>query len=84
MIGEFLVTNEDELGCTNVIKHVIDTGDSKSVSPYHRYIQKEVDKKLDRMIRLGVIESAESEWANSVAIARKSSEKFVCVLMQEI
>lgn len=62
---------------TNILEHEIDTGDSvpirqryHSVSPY---VQAEMDKELERMLRLGVIQPSESPWASPVVGVRKAS-----------
>lgn len=78
-IGNFEASKPDFIGCTSLLEHEIDTGDSLPVvkrghvlSPY---VQKEVDAELDRMVRLGVIEPSRSDWANPIVVVRKASGK---------
>lgn len=72
-------TSSDDLPLTrtNILEHEIDTGDSEPIRQrYHSvspYVQAEMDKELERMIRLGVIQPSESPWANPVVGVRKSS-----------
>lgn len=77
--SRFKFSTDDEIGKTNVRSHVIDTGDAKAIvkRPYSLspYMQKEVDIELDRMVRLGIIEKAESEWANPLVCVRKPTGK---------
>lgn len=79
VISGFLFTTEGTLGTTNIFKHTIDTGDAKPIvvrpRPTSPFIQKEVDLELNRMLEMKVIEPAESDWANPIAITKKSSGK---------
>ena len=76
----FLVTRPDMLGCTTLLEHKIDTGEGKPVKmrarPLSPYIQSDLNKELDRMIRLGVVEeSGPTEWAHPIVCVRKPSGK---------
>lgn len=79
VISQFYTTKDGELGCTNILKHKIDTGNAAPVVkrpyPVSPFIQKEVDVELNRMLSLGVIEPAEGEWANPMVIVRKPTGK---------
>lgn len=78
-ISEFNYANKDSLSYSNLLSHHIDTGNSPPVvkrpHPVSPYVQKEVDLELNRMLKLGVIEEADSEWANPLVVVRKSSGK---------
>lgn len=78
-IKDFMFSSPGSLSCTNLLAHHIDTGDAKPVvkrpHPISPYVQKEVDSELDRMLTMGVIEPANSEWANPLVVVRKSSGK---------
>lgn len=79
VISQFYTTKEGELGCTNILKHRIDTGNASPVVkrpyPVSPFVQREVDLELNRMLSLGVIEPAEGEWANPMVIVRKPTGK---------
>lgn len=51
---------KEELGRTNVLCHVIDTGDAKPIKQRHFAVSPAIEKliyeELDRMISMGVIE----------------------------
>lgn len=78
-IDGFVFSNEETLGCTNLITHKIDTGlNTPVVKRAHvlsPYIQKEVDRELNRMLKLEVVEPAQSEWANPIVVVKKSNGK---------
>lgn len=75
VIGKFVVSNDDFLGCTNLILHTIDTGNAEPVVkrayPVSPYIQKAIDLELDRMLKLDIIETSCSEWANPLVAVKK-------------
>lgn len=77
VIKKFHAATDSRIGCTNIISHEIDTGNAKpvvkrayQVSPY---IQKGIDAELDRMVKLDVIETSKSDWANPIVAVRKSN-----------
>jgi hypothetical protein len=75
---------EWDLGCTNLIRHEIDTGDAKPCRqrlrrqpPSHDLIIKE---QIDTLLQQGVIEPAQSPWASNVVIVKKKDGKFrMCI-----
>lgn len=78
-IESFELSKPDQIGCTSLLEHNIDTGDNppvvKRAHVLSPYIQKEVDKELDRMLKLDVVEPAQSAWANPIVVVRKASGK---------
>lgn len=78
--SSFLIgTPEQPLGRTNVLSHDIDTGHTKPfkqryycVSPY---VQVEMDKELERMLDLDVIEPSVSAWSNPIVAIRRPNKK---------
>ena len=66
-----------ELSCTNVLKHRIDTGDATPTR--QRYYQqspeakREIEKQISGMLKNGIIEPTDSEWASSVLLVKKKS-----------
>lgn len=60
---------------THLIEHRIETGDTKPIKqryyPVSPYVQKDMDKELERMLALGVIEKSCSSWSNPIVGVRK-------------
>lgn len=78
-IEMFRFSSDSELGYTTLLEHGIDTGLEKPirqrsflVSPY---LQEEINKEVDRMLALGVIEPASSPWSNPMVAVRKPNGK---------
>lgn len=76
---KFLVSGDGCLGCTNVMKYSIDTGDSKPIKQKHYYsspyMQEIINKELDRMIKLEIVEPSSSPWANPISMCAKEERK---------
>lgn len=74
-IALFPSSKEGVIGCTKLIKHIIDTTDSKPIKQRHYtispFLQPEVNKEIERMLGLGVIEPANSPWSSPVVVVRK-------------
>lgn len=71
------------LGRTDKVKHIIDTGEASpikqryySVSPAR---QKLINKELDRMLELGVVEPSQSAWSSPIMLLDKpdGNKRFV-------
>lgn len=79
VVKEFLTSVPGKIGRTNVLKHIIETGDSPPIAqrPYYvsPYVQKEIDEEIDRMLSLGVIELSSSPWCNPVVAVKKKNKK---------
>lgn len=67
-------TSGDELGCAISVEHQIRT-DSMPIKqryyPISPAIQKIVDKELDEMLRLGIVEKSRSAWASPILLVPK-------------
>lgn len=80
----FLVSSDKLFGRTNLIEHIIDTGESKPIRqrpyPYSPYIQSQINTELDRMIKKGVIEPSSSPWSSPIVKAEKKNGKIrICL-----
>lgn len=79
VINHFPLSSPKVLGRTTLISHKIDTDDSGPIRQRYRpvspYMQKLIDAELDRMLKLDVIESSTSAWANPLVIVTKSNGK---------
>lgn len=67
------------LGKTSLLMHEIDVGSAKPIKqryyPVSPIIQADLDKEIDRMLKLGVIEISKSSWSSPVSLVRKSNGK---------
>ena len=66
---------DDELGCTSVVQHSIDTGDHAPIKQYPRrtlFVQRaQIAKLVADMERKGVISPSVSPWASPVVLVAK-------------
>ena len=85
LIGEYsdvFALNDAELGCTNMVRHSIDTGDNPPVKqrPYRTPIvyRKTISQMIDQMTEQGVIQPSMSPWASPVVLVPKKdgSQRF--------
>jgi len=75
----FALENED-LGCTNVVKHSIKTGDALPIRQrlWTRYSTEEnniIEEQITNMLKCGVIERTNSPWASNVVLVKKKDGK---------
>ena len=67
----------EDLGCTSLYTHTIDTGDAKPVrSKCYNYSPKmleDMHRGLDKWLKLGVVEPSTSEWSSPVMILPKAN-----------
>ncbi|KAG5870753.1 hypothetical protein JTB14_002937 [Gonioctena quinquepunctata] len=84
VISSFEIVNGDlRLGRTDKVTMHIDTGDALSVRqrqyPMSPFILKIMNKELDGMIELGVVEESQSDWCSSVLLENEANgEKRLC------
>lgn len=75
VIKEFLPYTEGNLTRSSVLEHFIDTSNSDPIKqkyyPVSPYVQKEIDKELNRMLNLGVIQPSTSPWSNPIVTVKK-------------
>ncbi|KAK9720031.1 hypothetical protein QE152_g22299 [Popillia japonica] len=65
----FPMRKEGEIGCTNLVEHVIESTAAPIKQRYYPIspaLQKIVDKELDEMLRLGVVQKSTSPWSSPV------------------
>lgn len=86
----FKETNGGKLGRTNLLTHKIDLveGARPKKPPQYRcspHIQKEVDKEVQRMKELDIIEESRSEWCNPLLPVKKASGEWrICLDCRKI
>ena len=72
---QILSVDEFDLGYSDILKHKIDTGDSRPVrEALRRHPQAHlqfIDDHVEKMQQAGVIEPARSEWGSNVCLAKK-------------
>lgn len=69
-------TSKDDLGETDCVLHIINTGQARFIKQAPRripiYQKEEVSQELKRMLDIGVIKPSKSPWASPIVIVRKS------------
>ena len=74
---DIFVSSADRLGRTNVTTHRIDTGAHAPIKQRMRpipFAQHDlVNRELDKMLSLGVIEPSDSPWSSPIVLARKKN-----------
>lgn len=79
VVDLFPGSKEGVIGCTKLISHIIDTNDASPIKQRHYtispFLQPEVNREIDRMLSLGVIEPANSPWSSPVVVVRKPNGK---------
>lgn len=80
VVQEYESLSDKRLGRTNLEKHVIDTGDCQPIKqryyPISPHLLPEVNKELDRMLELNVIEPSNSAWNSPVLLVPKKNGKY--------
>lgn len=67
------------LGCTNRVEHVIVTNSSPIKQRYYRVnpiVQGQINKELDEMLRLGIVEPSNSPWSSPILLVKKKDGSF--------
>lgn len=74
MLQDIFKDTPQELGCTDLVEHVIRTSAEPVKQRYYPIspaLQKLVNEELDKMLRLGIVEPSSSPWASPIVMARK-------------
>lgn len=70
--------NDDDLGRTDEIRHMMNTGESPPIRqaprtlPFHK--RKEAQEEIERMLERGIIEPSDSPWASPIVLVRKKDD----------
>ena len=66
---------DGKLGCTQHIKHTIDTGNAKPIKLPPRHLseahQEIANREMDKMLEQGIIEPCDSPWASPIVLIKK-------------
>lgn len=78
------VTSSDQLGCTDKVKHKINTGDAQPIkqAPRRQPLGKRENERVEveRMLQKDIIEPSDSEWSSPVVlITKKDGSTRFCV-----
>ena len=81
---DILALTNEQLGRTEVVKHVINTGNAKPIKErlwcVPQYAVQEVDRQVDDMLKRGIIEPSNSPWAAGVVlVCKKDNTLRFCV-----
>lgn len=74
------IRSSDRLGRTNKMIYTIDTGDAKPVKQRQYlmspYMLSHLNKELDKMIELDVVEPSQSPWSSPVLLVKKANNEY--------
>lgn len=78
MVGRYVgvfSTDDFDLGCTKLVQHKIDIGDTRPIKQALRWVpvhlQEEFDKHLQDVLERGIVSPSISPWAAPVVLVRK-------------
>lgn len=79
-----IARNDMDIGCTDLLEHHIDTGDSP---PFRRppyrvapILRKEIERQIDQFLQAGIIEPSVSPYASSILMVRKKDGSYrMCI-----
>lgn len=69
----------ESLGCTNRTEHVIETASAPIKQRYYRVnpiVQEQINKELDEMLHLGIVEPSNCPWASPILLVKKKDGRF--------
>ena len=73
--ADVFALDDSELGCTDLVRHVIDTGDHSPIrQPPHRtpmVYRDKIEQLVDEMQGRGIIQPSTSPWASPVVLVPK-------------
>lgn len=76
------------MGRTKGFQHTIDTGDHQ---PLHEALRMHpqarlgfIDAKVDRLLKLDIVEPSTSPWASNVVLVKKSRQLRMCIDYQKV
>ena len=79
VLQQFLYSNDSFVGCQTRIKHHIDTGDQKPICQrlyqYSPDMEEKMKCEIDRWLRLGYIETANTDWRHPIVPVMKKNGK---------
>lgn len=80
IIDEYFETVKDiKLGCTNLIEHEIKTNSppiKQRYYPVSPFMQQKIDKEIDKMLELDVIEPSTSGWSSPILMVPKKDSTY--------
>ncbi len=81
--------SDDDIGCTSLVKHKIDTGDAKPVKQRPRRVpqaqQEEIDNQIQGLLDRGLISPSDSPWSSQVTLAMKKDGKYrLCLDLRKV
>lgn len=79
VVDQHFKLNNNELGRTNLVEHKIKTNSSpikQRYYPVNPKVQEYIDKELDQMLKLGVIEPSKSAWSNPILLVKKKDKSY--------
>jgi hypothetical protein len=84
VLNLFLKSSDDFIGTTEIVSHEIDTGDAKPFNVrshmWSPYKEAEIDRELNRMLNLGVVEPSNSPYSNPIVpVSKKDGSIRLCL-----
>lgn len=79
LIDEAFVRNSREIGCTELVKHVIKTSSAPIKQRYYPIspaLLKIVNVEVDKMLQEGIIEPSSSPWSSPIVMVRKKDGSY--------
>lgn len=79
VIDSHFLNNTPELGRTDLVEHVIKTTSppiKQRYYPVNPNVQEHIDKELNKMLKLGVIEPSKSPWSNPILLVKKKDKSY--------
>ncbi len=74
---DIFALNENEVGLTHLVQHVVDTGDARPIRVRPRRLplaqQQSADKGFEEVLQAGIVEPSESLWASAVVMVPRKN-----------